>query len=40
MAPEVFANGKYNNKIDIWAIGLIFYQLLFSKSIFKADNDI
>lgn len=28
MAPEIFENGKYTNKCDIWSLGVIFYQLL------------
>lgn len=29
MAPEMFsANGGYTNKVDIWSVGLIFYQLM------------
>lgn len=29
MAPEIFINKKYNSKIDLWAFGLIMYQLLY-----------
>ena len=28
MAPELMKGQKYNEKIDIWAIGLITYELL------------
>ena len=32
MAPEIYKGGghvKYNNKADIWSLGVIFYQLNF-----------
>lgn len=29
MAPEIFENGKYTNKCDIWSLGIVFYQLLY-----------
>lgn len=28
MAPEIFDNGKYTNKCDIWSLGVIIYQML------------
>jgi serine/threonine protein kinase len=28
MAPEVIKGDKYNNKVDIWALGCIIYELL------------
>jgi calcium-dependent protein kinase len=27
MAPEIF-NGKYDNKVDLWACGILLYELL------------
>ena len=27
MAPEIF-NGKYDNKVDLWACGVLLYELL------------
>jgi serine/threonine protein kinase len=29
MAPEIFDNGKYTNKCDIWSLGVVLYQLLY-----------
>jgi serine/threonine protein kinase len=28
-APEVFSKKSYDNKVDIWSLGIIFYQMLF-----------
>jgi len=29
MAPEIIRGNKYNNKVDIWSLGIVFYQMLF-----------
>jgi serine/threonine protein kinase len=29
MAPEVLGGTQYNNKADIWSIGVVFYEVLF-----------
>ena len=39
MSPERFEDLKYDNKVDIWAIGLIYHYLLFSRPYFKGNND-
>ncbi len=31
MAPEVLDHQTYNNKADIWSIGVAFYELVFGK---------
>jgi serine/threonine protein kinase len=36
MAPEVMAGEDYNNKSDLWSIGIMFYQLLIGKPPFFA----
>ena len=36
MAPEVMAGEDYNNKSDLWSIGIVFYQLLVGKPPFFA----
>ncbi len=32
MAPEIISGHRYNNKTDLWSVGIIMYQLLFDKS--------
>lgn len=29
MAPEIFDNGKYTNKCDIWSFGVVLFQMLY-----------
>ena len=29
MAPEILKNHKYDYKVDFWALGILFYQMLF-----------
>ena len=36
MAPEVMAGEDYNNKSDLWSIGIVFYKLLVGKPPFFA----
>jgi serine/threonine-protein kinase ULK/ATG1 len=36
MAPEVLAGNDYNNKSDLWSIGMVFYELLTGKPPFFA----
>jgi serine/threonine protein kinase len=31
MAPEQFEGNMYNDRVDVWALGVIFYQMLFKK---------
>lgn len=40
MAPELLMSKEtaYNNKADLWSIGVIFFQLLFGKTPFEAKN--
>ena len=38
MAPEVHNNLPYNEKCDIWSLGIIIYQILYGKIPFKTDN--
>ena len=35
MAPEIFENKRYNEKVDIWSIGILLYELLHGHSPFK-----
>ena len=38
MAPEIIKKKKYNNKADIWSIGIIFYELLTGKNPYNVRN--
>ena len=38
MAPEIFNNDIYNNKVDIWALGCIIYELFTLNFCFKGPN--
>ena len=38
MAPEMIKGEKYNNKIDIWALGCIIYELFTLKMCFQGEN--
>ena len=40
MAPEIIKEEKYNNKCDLWSIGVIIYQLSFKEFPFNADTGI
>jgi serine/threonine protein kinase len=39
-SPEIFSISKFNNKIDIWSIGCIFYELHFGEIIFCGLNEL
>jgi serine/threonine protein kinase len=36
-SPELIENFKYTNKVDIWAIGCILYELIFKRKAFSDD---
>jgi serine/threonine-protein kinase ULK/ATG1 len=38
MAPEILDSKSYDNKIDIWSLGVVFYQLIAGKYPFTATN--
>lgn len=38
-APELVKREKYNEKVDIWALGCIVVMLLFGKMAFPGDNE-
>ena len=38
MAPEILVKKAYNNKSDLWSVGVILYELLFATIPFKATN--
>ena len=38
MAPEILAGLDYDNKVDIWSIVIVFYEMLFGKVPYTAEN--
>lgn len=38
MAPEIMKNKQYNNKSDLWSVGIILYEMLTGQPPFKAPN--
>ena len=38
MAPEIHAKQKYNEKVDIWSIGVITYMLISGKNPFPGKT--
>ena len=38
MAPELIKHIKYNEKVDVWSLGIITYQLLSGKTPFDGKN--
>ena len=38
MAPEIMLKKRYNNKSDLWSVGVIFYELVFGTTPYKAKN--
>ena len=33
-APEIFIGGGYDEKVDVWAVGITFYQLVTGRTPF------
>ena len=38
MAPEIFKKQIYDNKVDVWAVGVLFFRMLFGDFPFKSIN--
>ena len=38
MAPDMLFNNRYNNKVDLWSLGVITYELLTGEKPFLGDN--
>lgn len=38
MAPELVNRQPYNEKVDVWSLGIITYQLLVGKTPFEAET--
>ena len=36
MAPEIVYNGSYDQKVDVWALGILLYEMLHGHAPFKA----
>src|SRR5579859_2571241 len=39
-APELIIGARYTNKVDIWSLGSILYQLIFSRKLFLDDLEV
>jgi serine/threonine protein kinase len=38
MAPEIFEKKVYDKKVDVWALGVLMYSMLFGNVPFKSIN--
>ena len=38
MSPEMIFNGVYTKKNDIWALGILLYEMLHGNSLFKSTS--
>jgi serine/threonine protein kinase len=38
MAPEIFKKEIYDNKVDVWAVGVLLFRMLFGDFPFKSIN--
>lgn len=38
MAPEIFAGKAYSSKVDVWALGVLFYAMLTGVTPFTGKN--
>ena len=39
MAPEIFNDLKYNEKADMWSLGIVLYILLTGKAPYYGNDD-
>ena len=39
MAPEIFTARKYDEKVDMWSIGIVFFILLTGKAPYSGQDD-
>jgi serine/threonine protein kinase len=37
MAPEIYEQKKYNQKVDIWALGVLMFMMLFGSHPFRGN---
>lgn len=38
MAPEILFNTGYDYKVDVWALGVLYFTLLTNMFVFNADS--
>ena len=39
ISPEIIKDGIYNNKSDIWSLGIIIYYMLTKKYLYEGKNE-
>lgn len=39
VSPELLKRKNYNNKIDVWSVGILTYELLFGKVPFEIQTE-
>ena len=38
MAPELYENKPYDKKVDIWSLGILLYEIITGKLLFKNNS--
>jgi len=38
MPPEILSRNQQNDKVDVWCLGILLYEMIHKKSPFKGKN--